>query len=284
VSADEPMRPDLPDDGAVDEHLEWRLSALLDGELSVTEELVAREHLAGCDVCQDEFAEVMAARALVRGLGEVEVPKGTIERTVARVQRRYQARLGLFGLLALALAWVAFLLLGAGIGPQSVVPAVDTFVAQHELAVAAPEDVPAVFDAEVLEAADIADLDAPFVLPAELDGRARTEAFGYRDDVVQGVYRDDGGVVSLFEQTGRLDWDELPPSGRRTEVAGREVWQGTHGDADVIVVPVEGAVFTLVGRGELTALVPALPEPQPFTLGDRIQQSAERVLRRLGLE
>jgi hypothetical protein len=285
VSADEPIRPDLPDELSADEHLEWRLSALLDGELSVTEELVAREHLAGCDLCQDEFAEVMAARALVRGLGEVEPPKGTIERTMARIQRRYQARLGLFGLLAIAVAWIALLLLGAGIGPPSVDPPIDLFVAQHELAVDAPDDVPTVFDAEVLGGEAIADLEAPFVLPVDLGGRfERTEAFRYDDDTVQGVYRDGDAVVSLFEQVGRLDREDLPPGSTMSRVDGEEIWTMRHGDTDVVVVPVEDAVFTLVGDPDLEELVASLPEPQAFTLGDRIQQSAEAVLERLGLE
>jgi hypothetical protein len=283
VSTDEPIRPDPADELSVDDHLEWRLSALLDGELSVTEELVAREHLAGCDRCQDEFAEVMAARALVRGLGDVEPPKGTIERTMARIQRRYQTRLGLFGLLAIALAWIALLLLGAGIGPPSVDPPVDLFVAQHERAVRAPEDMPEVFGASPISAAS-GTLDAPFVLPEELAGLDRTEAFRYDDDTVQGVYRDGDVAVSLFEQVGSLDWDDLPPGGSRTEIDGEEVWETTHGGSEVIVVPMGSAVFTLVGDEGLAAIVPALPEPQEYTLADRLQLSAEAVLRRLGFE
>lgn len=286
MSADEPIRPDLPDDGSGDEHLEWRLSALLDGELSVTEEMVAREHLAGCDLCQDEFAEVMAARALVRGLGEVDLPKGTIERTMGRIQRRYQVRLGLFGLLALAVAWIVLLFLLAGLSPPKVDAPVDSFVNRHRDALLAPEETSGMFDSRSLSDELADELPAPFVLPDELgDGLLRVHAAEYSDGVVHGVYRDDDGTtVSLFEQEGRLDWEALPDIGEQREIGGRTVWVDERPAFDVVVVPMEDSVLTLVGDAPLEGLVSTLPESADYTGGDRLRLSVEGMLRRLGID
>jgi anti-sigma factor RsiW len=132
VNADEPIRPDRPDplvpestgsgasgidaDGdwaAEGGHLGWRLSALLDGELPVADELRAREHLTSCDLCQDEFAEVMSARAFVRGLGEVEPPQDYLDRVMTRIDRKTHARLGLITLVAFMGVWIVLLLVAA---------------------------------------------------------------------------------------------------------------------------------------------------------------------------
>lgn len=61
-------------------HLGDLLSALLDGELSVTEEVVARRHLETCGLCTNELVEIETARTLVRGLPAVDPPFGLLER------------------------------------------------------------------------------------------------------------------------------------------------------------------------------------------------------------
>lgn len=290
MSADEPIRPDLTDEGSGDEHLEWRLSALLDGELSVTEEMIAREHLTGCDLCQDEFAEVMAARALVRGLGSVEPPKGSIERTMARVQRRYQTRLGLFGLLGIALVWILVLFLLSGINPPAAdLPPLESLESRHRSAILGPEDSSGVFDAQPLSDAQVAALAPPFVLPASLgEGLDRVAVYEYQfDEVLHGVYRGEDGagpVVSLFEQEGELQVDDLPAGSVRREVDGRVAWVVDRPELQVVVLPGDDAVFTLVGASPVVDLVADVPEPRDYTFGDRLRLSAEGLLRRLGID
>lgn len=132
MKADEPIQPDRPDPlvpestgsgtsgidaewWGDDTHLGWRLSALLDGELSVADEMRAREHLADCDFCQDEFMEVMAARAYVRGLGEVEPPQDYLDRVLTRIHRQSQVRVGLITLVSFATIWIVVLVIAAAV-------------------------------------------------------------------------------------------------------------------------------------------------------------------------
>jgi anti-sigma factor RsiW len=62
-----------------DGHLGDALSGLLDGELPLTQELAARQHLAACPACALEYEQVHTARAWVRGLPAVDPPFGFLE-------------------------------------------------------------------------------------------------------------------------------------------------------------------------------------------------------------
>lgn len=270
-------------------HLGWRISGLLDGELSVTEEIVAREHLADCDHCQTEFAEVMAARAFVRGLGEVEPPTGYVDRIMAHTRRRMPERLGLAGLVGIAALWICLLIISAGLALPDVAPPVDRFVDQHELAASAEADPTG--DLQPLDE-DGSELDPPFVLPDELaSGFERVAAYEPDDDVVQVLYRQGDTEVSLFEQEGRLDWSDLPAYGRETEVAGRRAWVGTVNGTrtppgHVVIVPDGPVVYTLVTTGApdpALALAPELPEPQDYSWSDRARRNVETLAERIGL-
>ena len=66
--------------GAADGHLGDALSALLDGELPVTQETAARAHIAGCPACAHELLAVTQARSWVRALPPVDPPFGLYER------------------------------------------------------------------------------------------------------------------------------------------------------------------------------------------------------------
>jgi hypothetical protein len=276
-----------------DGHLGWRLSALLDGELGVTEELVAREHLTGCDVCQDEFAEVMAARAFVRGLGDVEPPQGYIDRVITRAHRRNQTRLGLVSLVAIAALWIVVLIVGAGVALPQVVPHVQDFVAQHEIASADPSLLPTVEDARALSDDEAATYEAPYVFPQELAaGFEQVAAYDKGEGLVQVLYRSGDATVSLFEQEGTLDWGSLPDIGEVREVDGQEVWVGTLDDgraapAHLVVVPADSVVYTLVTTDEpetAVALAPDLPDPQDYTWSDRAKKKVEGLVRSLGID
>jgi hypothetical protein len=291
VSAEDPIVPRDPamagDEDVLtpDQHLGWRLSALLDGELPVAEELMARQHLAGCDRCQEEFVEVTSARALVRGLGEVEPPQGYTDRVVRRVQRRSQQRLGLLGLLGLAVVWVLVLLIGAGAEAPAVAPDLDAFVRNHRDAASAGE-------VEGGRSVDADALDPPFVflprLGVDLDRRSVVEL---SSDTVQGHYGGPGGAVSIFQQEGRLVEDDLPVGSVTGEIGGWRVWSvpvGAAGTGGHVVVVVEQGpmVVTLVGSGpteKMHDLITQLPEPQSYRFRDWFRQSLEGFARRLGL-
>ncbi len=256
-------------------HLEWRISALLDDELSPAESTVARDHLAGCPICQDEFAEVLSARDLVRELGEVDPPSGFIDGLIAHDRRRRRSRqLGIIGLLTLAGAWVLILVIGAGVTLPSVEPPIDEFISRHGAISTA-----AVGGIEVV--------DDPYVVPEVAGFDLVSVEKG--DEGVHLVYRsDDLGVVSVFEQEGLLDWDELPDGGSEVELAGRHSWLlRDEGGRTLVVIPGETFVYTVVGpsEGDVTVdLAGALPDPPEFSLGDRVRRGFESVIERFGLD
>ena len=64
------------------EHLDELISALLDDELSPSEEADAYDHLASCPRCAAELADVRVARNWVRSLPAVDPPFGFFERIV----------------------------------------------------------------------------------------------------------------------------------------------------------------------------------------------------------
>src|SRR5690606_19383877 len=115
-------------------------------------------------------------------------------------------------------------------------------VARHERAVFDPTGAATERrDAQMLDAGQVADLDAPFSLPERIEGGwARVATFEYADDVVQGFYRadDTGAEISLFQQEGRLDGDfVLPADFDQREVDGQRVWRhSTVEGVEVVVV------------------------------------------------
>ncbi len=76
------------------------LSALLDGELTPTEEQGLRAHLDGCPECRRELQYVSEARTLVRDLPAVDPPFGLYERML-RPRHRW-ARAGVAALVGAA--------------------------------------------------------------------------------------------------------------------------------------------------------------------------------------
>jgi hypothetical protein len=284
---------DTEHDDGDDAHLGWRLSALLDGELVVPDELRAREHLRGCDRCQQEFVEVTAARAFVRGLGDVEPPQGYLDRVLTRVQRRNQSRLGLVSLVTIAAIWIVVLLIGAGVALPSVSPEVELLAEQHADVAADPTAVADGDEVRVVSNDEAAAFEAPYVLPAELGSdHQRVAAYERGHSVLQGVYQSGDSTVSLFEQEGTLDWESLPDGGDVREVEGRRIWVstldgGSGPDRHVVVVPDYPVVYTLVTTGDAAGvleLAPEVPDPQGYTWGDRARRNVETWLERLGLD
>lgn len=69
-------------------HLGDAISAFLDGELSPTEVTEARTHLADCELCAAELAQVSSARMSVRSLPLVAVPDGLLPEPARRRRPR----------------------------------------------------------------------------------------------------------------------------------------------------------------------------------------------------
>jgi len=130
-------------------HLGYRMSALIDGELSHEQRERVLAHLARCEPCRREAAALRALKRRMHALGEATANTELTDRLVA-LGARYpgQAGLGLsrrrWPVRSIAVACLAVAGLGlpvaaflAGGGQQepgpSVTPAVDMFVTQHEI-------------------------------------------------------------------------------------------------------------------------------------------------------
>lgn len=310
MNADEPIRADRPDplvpestgsgtsgthadgDWGPDGHLGWRLSALLDSELAAADELRAREHLEGCAFCEEEFAEVMSARAFVRGLGDVEPPQGYVDRVLTRIHRRNQVRFGLASLVSIAAIWIVVLLVGAGLALPQIEPDVDAAGSRHALALASPERIDDASGVRAIDDAAVAGVDAPYELPDELaSSYTRVGAWEQDGHGVQGLYRSGGDRVSVFEQEGGLEWGSLPDGGRLEDIDGERAWIGTvksagGPDRHVLVMTEYPVVFTVVSTDSAEAVLAVardLPDPQAYSWSDRVQNNVDRWFDDVGL-
>jgi anti-sigma factor RsiW len=106
-------------------HLGYRLSALVDGELSADERDRVHAHLAGCEACRAEANQLRALKKRMRGLGEVLPDDALTQRLIAiaepgppvpprRRARRMNGPAPRPGFRTAA---------GAGVGPSAGVPA-----------------------------------------------------------------------------------------------------------------------------------------------------------------
>jgi anti-sigma factor RsiW len=64
-------------------HLGYRLSALVDGELSAAERDRVHAHLAGCEACRAEANQLRALKKRMRGLGELPPDDALTQRLIA---------------------------------------------------------------------------------------------------------------------------------------------------------------------------------------------------------
>jgi len=139
-------------------HLGYRLSALIDGELSHEQRERVLAHLARCEPCRREAAALRALKQRMHALGEATAGTALTDRLVA-LGGRYPGRAGLglsrrrrpvrsIALAALAVAGLglpaaAFL---AGGGQQepgpSITPAIDMYMTQHEISTGDAEVTP----------------------------------------------------------------------------------------------------------------------------------------------
>ncbi|GIU84262.1 MAG: hypothetical protein KatS3mg008_1037 [Acidimicrobiales bacterium] len=252
-------------------HLEWRISALLDGELTTREENLARAHLARCDRCQQEFAEVAVARAALRELGEVEPPEGFYDRIEARLRR---PRLGAWVLLTVGFGLLVAVCMALALPTPSVRVDVGEVVEVHED-----------WSARVSGVAEAGQRDAARrMLPGTLAGR-RISALGRWSSAWYGRYGGEPEALSLLAWRGSL----RRPDGEvwaRAETRGVSVFvaDGPSGEP-VYVAQRGGTVYALVGeadRDEAVRGLASLPESEQIGWTERIELNLRSLLRRLG--
>lgn len=257
------------------------LSGLVDGELSPGEVAHVHAHLDGCPHCRAELGRTEAARRLVRELPLVEPPFGFYERLQrprARVARSVRGWGVAANVVATAAAWLVVLAVTSGVTPISASPPVDNLVARHT-ATALPLPTDATFGTDEVPEPSPPPADVDYPVPVRL-GVFVLSSWAVDGTGLQARYTNGLQVVSLFEQIGRLDWDELPATGERTEVDGGSVWMAELDSAAVVLTERDGIVYALVGDrlATLSPLLGDLPEPAPPSLGDRLRAAGDRLV------
>lgn len=272
-------------------HPDDRLSALLDGELPLDEAAEVQAHVIACADCSAGLAAVRDARATLRSLPAVEPPAGFFEALLAgglpddgdeydapaevipisRTRRLVWANV--------AAAAVAGLMLAGAVGStpaDAVAPQLGGAAAQHSSSTAA---MTVGIGSAGRSAADIA---GAWSAPEELAGY-RLVGADVGPDGVHLLYRKGPYGLSVFEQRGRLDHDELPPGGVLHDVAGTDAWSWR---GRIVVLQRGGMVVTLVGDESPESLVavaealPGGPEPSP-SWGERLRRACGDALEML---
>ena len=110
----------------------------------------------------------------------------------------------------------------------------------------------------------------PFRVPANLAGGYRRVGTYTRAHVSYVLYSDGIYALSVFEQRGRLDADDVPKGGRRVDVGRHRGWHYSWPGGEVVLWQAGDAVFTAVGEAPMTDVVTAarsIPtpiSPSPF--------------------
>jgi hypothetical protein len=248
------------------EHPDDLLSAHVDGELDQATDAWVEEHLGACAPCRRSAAELSEARSMLRALPPVDASP-VIEGFLARHRRA--VRLGA------AFVAVAALVLGAlGLTAATERPTLTPDVA----ALAATHQRGAHSQMGGMERR----AGAAYVAPPGLIGSAvslsRHETWD-GTDMAAVVYRDDDIDVSVYQQPGRLDWEQLPP-GDVVPMGDRDVWLST-GEPVVAVTQRGDLVVTVVSaeRAAVLTAVAGLPEWWRRAAWDRMHDACQRLVR-----
>jgi hypothetical protein len=254
------------------------LSAHLDGALSPAEE--AEVEAARSDAAVAEELEALGqVRALVRDLPEVEPPPGFLESLTAAPPAGRVGRGGRGTWVASGAAAAAALVLAVGVVPQqpaaALVPELDHLRDQHAAAIAGELTTTAPEDADGFE-------------PPPTLGAATLAEVAVEGDVVQALYRDGDGSVSVFAEPGRIDWPHIPANGEELVVDGDRGWRWLKPGPSLVVVGRGDVVYTVVSADEavdVVAVASALPaQVDGDGLGDRLQDGCTGVVESLGFE
>ena len=219
-----------------------RISAYLDGELDAS----AREHfeaeMAASPSLHQAVSELGHLRVQVRSLGPEEPPFGLFERMVRpqRARRRYLLRGA--GVAAVAAAVLLVIGVFSGTGGAGIVPALSDYVDQHASALESGEPIAgfALMDrgSAMRSAPDM----SPMQLTAAYHG-AGADQYIYDGGAM--------GMVSIFVQRGRCDFDKLP-AGETMTLSGTAAWHSPSLGGQSVVVRVaqrggKDMIYTVVG-------------------------------------
>ena len=269
------------------EHPGDLLSALLDGELSVAEADQVEAHVRECAGCARELEETRQARAMVRGLGDVDPPSWL--ETVANPHRRRISR-PLQALVSVAASAGVLLLASSGVGPSAFSPRPADAVDRHAatvtaLGVSRGTAMAADTTPTTAKTRDPRSFDAPLRTPPPALGGYRFVAAFEAGDGVHALYRAGSYGLSIFAAPGRVDWGALPEGqGTRMDIVGRAGWRW---DAEpslgrVVVYEDGGMVVTVVADepGDTAlAIAELLPEPRDLSTRQRLGRALTEAIK-----
>lgn len=260
-----------------------RLSAWLDDELSPDERTAFDRELAGSPPLCADLDQFAAVRTMVRELALVDPPAGFFDGLVRSISRRHdrarrgRARRRCVGaaVFASAAAWLLVLGFGAGVGALKIVPPLDALANRHATAYAAGDGF-----------SELPMADATSLGP-KMSDLPLVSAWHDRS-VVQLVYTDATGPISVFRQSGSLDGAHMPEGAETMKVAGMSAWAMEMHDLVVVVVDAGDAVYTVFGQQTAMEHVMTLASAVPpvhrsSSMWDRTTRGWHRVMNDVGL-
>ena len=121
----------------------------------------------------------------------------------------------------------------------------------------------------------------PFRAPGRLAGDYRRVGTYTRAHTAYALYSDGVYALSIFEQRGRLESDDVPTGGRRVEVGGHRGWHYSWPGGEVVLWQAGDAVFTAVGEAPVTDVVTAarsIPTPISPSPFDKLRRACRGML------
>lgn len=264
----------LPDDD--------RVSAYLDDELPAEERRAFEAELAASPELAAQVRSFGSLRSALRDLPEVEPPvdlvaEGRRRRRVARARRTARPTLAI---VAVAAAWFLVLGFGAGAVLPRVVPALDDLVDAHAAAATGAPNGFAEMDMAMTGE------DHPETLG---DGMELSAVYA-RGQLVLLSYSDGEHAVSVFEQPGVVDWQEMPDDGEMKPMADDSMsWTKDMEGTEVMVISSGDTVRTVVadpGMGPMVDSVMSMADGADGgpSIGERLRRAAAEVVGLFGLD
>lgn len=283
------------------------LNAFLDDELDAADR---DSVVAACGESADltvKLEQLKQLRSELRSLPDIEPPEGFFEAMLERgtadpkvelphnVASMSAARQAVTGrrltasrlIRSVSVAAVFLLVLGFGSGIRAIerVPAIEEFASRHAAAAALMPELEATDRYHPMPMEEVKDL-GPEGSAAGLQMMGAYQDGTGSDEVLQFVYSDgDDGVISVFRQNGAVKSSNMPAADT-VVMDGHDAWHMTKGEADILIVDVDGVTFTMVGALDsgpaMNMLVNELPDTNRGFL-DTVQNSFRRALDSIGL-
>lgn len=274
----EPDPGQRPSEVPADGHAGDLVSAYVDGELDPRTATWVAGHVEACEPCRRAADDARAAKEALRSLPAVDGGPA-VEGFLARHRAAIRTGSAFVGIAAVALGALA---LSSAVLHPAVVPDVDAMVAAHVATTGSSRGVsdPSASAADVMATVRPVDRVAGNYAapPAVAGARAQLQRHAMFDgpDLTVVVYGDGQSAVSVFQQPGALQWDDLPP-GSVEEFAGRRAWR-RDARPTVVVSEVGDLVITLVSDDldALDAIAGSLPEKERGSAWERLHDACMR--------